>query len=257
MFNWFKKKVEIKNEQSIMSSTYVKRGIKIGSSIVVPSNFKCLIFNNGKFYFGLESGSHKISNDKFDSLIVDQSKTKRKKHVKMVCHYINLSPQSITIKYKKQNYVVKFNISDTLNFSNLMLLYTFKVDSDYTLNTLSDIFVEGLAWLNGDYSKINTDFFENYGITISSFKPENQKDLIFGDKKDLLLQNQPEEQITTASNPTVAPLSNTQKSEIENIDNTKNTPTESPKAQSIECPKCKNITKFNTTYCLRCGYKLE
>ena len=259
MFNWFKKKVEIKNEQSIMSSTYVKRGIKIGSEIIVPSNFKCLVFNNGKYYFGLESGKHKISNDKFEPLILAQSKTKRKKYVKMVCHYINLSPQTITIKYKKQNYVVKFNISDSIDFANLMLLYTFKVDGDYAINTMCDILTEGLAWLNGDYTKFDAEFFKDYGITISSFKPENQKDSIFDSRDELLLRNQPGNKIVDSSNTTnptptvsheVEPTTIPEPSEEQ-------VPADMPKVQFPECPKCKNVTRFNTTYCLRCGYKLE
>lgn len=269
MFNWFKGKVELKNEQSIMSSTYVKNGLKIGSEIIVPSNFKCLIFNNGKYYFGLESGKHKVSNDKFESLIIDQSKTKRKKHVKMVCHYINLSPQTITIRYKKQNYVVKFNITDSINFANLLLLYAFKVDNDYTVCTLNDVFTEGLLWLNGDYNKIESNFFEDYGITISSFKPENQKDSIFSSRDELLIKNQSENTIATMQSETTSNIKNTettnlheQKSDTTNTDtlNTQNTGTpntNTPNTQFTECPKCKNITKFNTTYCLRCGYKLE
>ena len=65
MFSWFKRKVELKNENSIMASTYISSGVKVGSEIIVPSNFKCLIYNNGDYYYGLERGKHKVSNDKF------------------------------------------------------------------------------------------------------------------------------------------------------------------------------------------------
>lgn len=258
MFNWFKKKVEIQNEDSIMSSTYIKHGIKVGSEIVVPNNFKCLIFNNGKYYLGLENGKHKISNDKFESLILAQSKTKRKKHVKMVCHYINLAPQTLIINYKKQKYVVNFNISDTIDFANLLLLYAFKVDNDYTVNTLNDVFVEALNWLKGDYDKIDAEFFNDYGLTITSFKPENKKDSIFNNRDDLLINNHSQEKKTStinSSSTTPTPVQVT----TETITENKPEPTQADtsKTQFPECPKCKNVTKFNTTYCLRCGYKLE
>lgn len=259
MFNWFKRKVELKNEDSIMSSTYVKHGVKVGSEIIVPNNFKCLVYNNGKYYFSLDSGKHKVSNDKFEPLILAQSKTRRKKYVKMVCHYINLNPQTITIKYKKQNYIVKFNVSDTIDFANLLLLYTFKVDGDYATNTINDVFVEGLTWLNGDYSKFDAEFFKDYGITISSFKPENKKDSIFNNQDDLLIRNQPQERNTNLAKTqnTLPNIPQEPAQEDKSVPNTEPTENDMPKVKFPECPKCKNVTRFNTTYCLRCGYKLE
>ena len=258
MFNWFKRKVELKNENSIMASTYISSGVKVGSEIIVPSNFKCLIYNNGDYYFGLESGKHKVSNDKFERLILEQSKTKRKKYVKMVCHYVNLAPQTIVIKYKKQKYAVNFNISDTIDFANLLLLYTFKVDENYTLNTVTDIFVEGLAWVKGDYSKIDTEFFKAYGITINSFKPENKKDSIFASKSDLFHTPSQEKDVTTPAIPPIpTPTLQEQKQEANESPSTEPVKVNVPKIEFPQCPKCKNVTKFNTTYCLRCGYKLE
>lgn len=257
MFNWFKNKVELKNENSIMTSSYIKRGVKIGSEIIVPNNFKCLIFNNGKYYFSLDSGKHKISTDKFKHLISAQHKTKRKKYAKMVCHYINLSSQSLVVKFKKQKFNVQFCITDTIKFANLMLLYAFKVDNDYTINTLNDVFVEGLLWINGDYNKINAEFFNDYGLTINSFQPENKKQSIF-DKQDNLLVNTVEKtpQPTIISEtPQDSSTHQTQSAQTEPISESNHTP--SSETKFSECPKCKNITKFNTTYCLRCGFKLE
>ena len=255
MFNWFNKKVELKNTNSIMSSTYIKKGIKVGSEIIVPPNFKCLIFNNGKYFLGLDSGKHKVSNDKFESLILSQSKTKRKKHIKMVCHYINLSTQTLTIKYKKQNYTVKFKICDTLDFANLLLLYTFKVDDSYTSNTLIDVFTEVLSWLNGDHTKIDAEFLKNYGIYIESFIQDNKKTSLFDNTKDLLIHTSSNKQ---ENNNQVSQTSTTTQSNKPNLEtNSGGTAEQIPKIEFPQCPKCKNITKFNTTYCVRCGYKLE
>ena len=257
MFNWFRKKVELKNENSIMASSSFKRGIKIGSEIDVPQNFKCLIFNNGKYYFSLDSGKHKVTADKFERLIFAQSRTRRKKHVRMICHYINLSPQSIIVKFKKEQYLVKFSINEPLAFANLILLYAYKVDHNYTLNTIHDVFAEALSWLNGDYSKFNTALFNGYGIQVESCLPKNKKQSIFNSNDNLLVSSND----LSASNPNVSTTSNNQPQEPFEQERSSTPPPEDSKTMSNsqfnECPKCKNITKFNTTYCLRCGHKLE
>ena len=256
MFNWFKRKVELKNENSIMTSTYIRSGIKVGSEIIVPDNFKCLIFNNGKYYLSLDSGKHKVTSDKFEQLILAQSKIKHKKYIKMVCHYINLSPQTITIKFKKHKFIVKFNISDTLAFANLLLLYTFKVDGNYTLNTLNDIFIEALSWSNGNSSIIDEGFFKDYGITITSFEPENKKQSIFTQNSEsMILNHNHTERKDDALSCQNAVMDKSQP--IEQSDTVKDITSDIPKVKFPECPKCKNVAKFNTTYCLRCGYKLE
>ena len=44
MFNFFKSKVELKKETSIVSSYHSKKGLKLGSEIIVPPNFELLVF---------------------------------------------------------------------------------------------------------------------------------------------------------------------------------------------------------------------
>ncbi|MBO5910532.1 MAG: hypothetical protein J6Q15_03385, partial [Clostridia bacterium] len=95
MFNWFKSKVELKKETSIMSSFYTKKGLKLGSEISVPNNFQCLIFHNDKCYNTLESGKYKMDKKTFNDLIERQQRRKSNKYIKCVCHYVNLSPQKI------------------------------------------------------------------------------------------------------------------------------------------------------------------
>jgi hypothetical protein len=261
MFNWFKSKVELKKDTSIMSSFHNKKGLKIGSEIVVPNNFECLIFHKGKCYNTLKSGKYKMDNTLFKDLIEHQKQKSKKKYVKCVCHYINLSSQKFELKFKKQIYVIEFKIDNPSIFTPLALLYTYKVDNEYILNTLNDIFYELLLHHKGDYKQIKNDSLKDYGIKITTFIPNNNNKSIFNNEND------------TKSNNTSSILCNnnssSQEQETNEIQETSSTKTKIETSQQDTkstpsnnqptlptCPKCNNIAKFNTTYCLRCGYKL-
>ena len=143
MFNWFKSKVELKKHTDIMSSTHIKKGLKIGSDIIVGNNFECLVFYKGKCFNTLTEGKYKLDKKTFPELINAQQKFKFKtKYIKMVCHYINLLNQKLQLKFKKQQFEVDFNINDSFKFACLMLLHSYKVDNDYTLNMLNSMFYE-------------------------------------------------------------------------------------------------------------------
>ena len=257
MFNWFKSKVELKKDSSIMTSSDHKKGLKLGSEIIVPSNFELLVFHKGKHYETLASGKYKVDKQLFPKLIKKQQSNNAKiKHVKCVLHYVNQSAQSMKIKFKKQTYVVEFKVSNSIDFALLMLLYTYKIDNEYALNTLNDILCELLLHHKGDYKQVLPTSLTNYGIEIISFSPINSKSSIFNensnDKESVASPTTPTN-ITTNTNSSIA-LENTNTATVQQgISLT----TSNNQVNEIICPKCNHISKFKTTYCLRCGFKLE
>lgn len=272
MFNWFKNKVELKNNNSIMSSFFNRTGVKIGSELIVPTNFKALIYYNEKLFYTLDSGKHKIDKQDMSSLIDSQQRNKKKiKNIKFVCHYINTLHQNFELKLKKQTYLINFYVDDIIKFANFMLLYTFKVDSDYVFYNLQDIFGEILTYNNHDCSKISKTSLVDYGIIIESFAPAHQKTSIFNTTEyNLPKQNSPINQSTFTSTQSVEQnnnsslntnqvniLTQTQNSKPENNNQVDTLVKTNSSNNLLICPNCKNISKFNTTYCLKCGYKLE
>ena len=275
MFNWFKSKVELKNNNSIMSSFYNKKGLKLGSEISIPEHFEGLIFYKGKHYNTLTSGKHKVDNKTFSDLISRQQRKKsNKKYVKCVCHYVNLSLQTIEICVKKQKFIVEFEINNSLLFANLILLYSFKVDNDYTQLVLAEVLTELLSYRKYDYTQINSNDLENYGIIIKSFTPKDKKNSIFNNNLNISvdksvnnvsilskLENNAPNQSSSQTNidndinqPQSTPQPSTSITTTEN--NNSNNPQTIKPAQYV-CPNCGNVSKFSTTYCLKCGYKIE
>lgn len=273
MFNWFKSKIELKNEDSIMSSFYNAKGVKFGSEITIPQNFEGLIFNNGKHYMSLSSGKYKVDKDTFADLIKDQQKQKSKlKHIKFVCHYITTCKKQMEISFKKSKFLVDFHINNAIDFANFLLLYNYKVDNDYVYHTLYDMFIELLLFRLGDYNKIEKDDLKTYGITINSFSPLNKKVSIFSNKttNDNNLENKPSlvdavsssadqqpNPTTNVATPSATSQQNHQPDKISVETKQSNPTTQASTPQFPVCPKCNHSAKFNTTYCLRCGYKLQ
>ncbi|MBQ7880650.1 MAG: hypothetical protein IJ358_02265 [Clostridia bacterium] len=262
MFNWFKKKIELKNEKSVMSSIDYKKGIKIGSEIVVPSNFECLVYNKGKHFITLSSGKHKIDKTTFSSLMANQEAKKSSKYINFVAHYISLSNQKLEIRFKKKKFIVEFCIDNSVNFAQYLLLYTYKVDSDYTYCILVDTFKELLLYHKGDYSKISANTLSNYGIKILNFAPSDKKCSIF----DKSTSSASKDVKILSTEPTNTPTQNTSIPQNTQAEHSK---IEAPQVQSLQsspqpspqsfpkCPKCGNVVKFATTYCLKCGHKLS
>ena len=254
MFNLFKKKIELKKDTDIMSSVNYTNGLKLGSEIIIPENFECLIFNKGKCYHTLNSGKYKVEQKILPDLISSQQKLKIKlKYVRCVCHYINKSNQKLEIKFKKQPFEISFAIKNSIKFAELILLYSYKVDNEYVLNTLADVFFELLSYNKGNYQQINSTNLEDYGIIINSFTPLTKSNSIFKSKtlkKEPIVENIPPQQKIDNTPTVLKETINDNKSES----TTSNLHTE----RSINrCPKCNNVAKFKTTYCLRCGHKLE
>ena len=268
MFGLFKKKVELKNDNSIMHSFYTSKGIKLGSEIAVPENFEILVMHKGKLFNTLTSGKYKMDNKTFSELINSQNKKRNQKYIKAVFHYINKSSQNLKIRFKKRYYIVEFTISNINYFANLILLHIYKVDNDYTINLLHEIFDELLLYNNGDYRKINEKSLDKFGICITSFLPENNKISIFKSNTNADDDNQSDKNTKTTIASTV----------LINNDNNKNSSStvqeqipeekieiqlehrmanQESKTQFPKCPNCGNISRFNTTYCLKCGYKLD
>jgi len=283
MFNWFKSKIELKNEKIIMSSLDNKKGVKMGSDIVVPEHFECLIYNNGKHYNTLQSGKYRIDKADFSALINAEQKLKNKlKHVKFVAHYVCINSQQITLKIKKQKYLVDFKISNTLKFAEFMLLYAYKVDNDYTVQTLNDMFVELFGYNKYNYKQIPQNALEDYGLTINNISLEGKVSILstdtsksLFDARDALLQSKmphtkdEQNDLKTDSNTShkANNLSSIQSVSNENtnigttsstkVANSSNTQSTSSTQNFSVCTKCGHSVKFKTTYCLRCGYKLE
>ena len=272
MFNLFKSKIELKNTNTIMSSFYISKGLKIGSEFIVPSNFEGLIFHRGKHYITFQSGKYKVDKENFADLFERQQKSKSKlKHIKCVCHYINTSPQKLEIRYKKQKFIVEFVIENPITFADFMLLYAYKVTNIYTQETLNDMFIELLIYNKGDHRQIKNNSLANFGITINSFAPLNNKVSIFNKNS-----TKQENKVLVNDINTLDSISdslqndnNKQNDQNENIIN-KNTSAQEDDMKNVNnlsqinqqstfpaCPKCNNIAKFNTTYCLKCGYKLQ
>ena len=272
MFNWFKSKIELKNSASIMCSSHNKKGLKLGSEIIVPSNFECLIFHKGKCFNTLSEGKYKMDKKTFAELIEYQQRRKFKvKYIKCICHYVNISTQKLEIKFKKQKFIVDFVIAEPIKFANLALLYTCKVDDDYTLNILNDVFYELLTHVKGDYKQINQSSLNDYGINIASFAPQGTKASIFNTSSTQNDKNADNISASNAQTETAETSLEQQNSDINktslhesDLDTTAKEKT-SPEASSTPkpqqtfpaCPKCNNVAKFNTTYCLRCGHKLQ
>ena len=254
MFNWFKSKISLKSTNTIASSSSHKDGVKIGSEIIVPDNFEGIIFNNEKYFFTLQSGKHKLENPTFSNLINTQQMKKNKiKKVKFMCHYVNKSNQKLEFKYKKNKYCIDFKIDDSLKFLSLLLLHTYKFDNEYTQSLLIDIFKELLLYNGLDCSKIQLNALTRYGIVINNLSLSNKSSSMFN--KNCINNDKNEENLVNSSdnlkeNPT-------NKLTIEKSSNTGNYQNKSKDKIENMCPHCKNITKFQTSYCLKCGYKLK
>ena len=258
MFNWFKSKVELKNDKSIMSSFYSKGGVKLGSELVVPQNFKALIYYNEKLYYTLDAGKHKVDNANMASLVDAHKKTKKKlKNIKLVCHYINTTKQNMELTLKKKTYTIDFYIDNVNKFADLMLLYSYKVDNDYVYHTLYGMFIELLTYHSYDYKKINKTSLIDYGIVIESFVLDGKKASIFNNQNNTHHENNAKIQQPIPQE-IVQPTDKTQPiiESNQSINNTENLHTTSDTKQTHICPNCNNVSKFNTAYCLKCGYKL-
>ncbi len=261
MFNWFKSKVELKNEKCIMSSADYKRGLKIGSEIIVPDNFECLIYNKGKLFNTLSTGKHVIEKYTFDKLIQRQQKNRSKiKRVGFVAHFVSLSTQQIEFTYKKSKYIVSFTVSDATQFADLMLLYAYKVDNHYVYSYLAEIFEELLIDCGCNEAQIAEDVLKDYGITIESFKSNTAKVSILHATSLSQTSPQKEKQVKPQEeNPTSAPSAQPQTTPPPSASQEPQTSTRTTiKANTTPpCPRCGNVCKFKTTYCLKCGHKLE
>jgi len=265
MFNWFKSKVELKDEKSIMSSISNNNGIKLGSEIIVPNNFECLIYHHGKYFNTLTSGKHKLENPAFESLIKYQQKHKSKiKRVKFISHYISTAQQQVEFNLKKIKYNVSFIIDDKIKFAELMLLYAYKVTPAYTYEYIIDVFKELLIYCNYDCNQIKDSSLKDFGITIKSFtNNKNKTSTFFNDNTANFSSNSIKENtMSTDQDITQNPSTETTENKHTNIDiSTNNTSdnnsTTHNNVNMLQCTKCGNITKFATTYCLKCGNKLQ
>lgn len=256
MFNWFNKKVSLKKDTDIMSSVYNRKGLKLGSEIIVPTNFQCLIFHKGKQYSSLNEGKYKVDKKSLLELIEHQQRKNPKlKYIKCVCHYINTSSQKLELSYKKHSFIANFTISDVEKFTSLALLYSFKVDNESVIDLLNGVFRELLIYCKGDCNKISTNSLEDFGLTINYFSKSDKKSSIFNTSKKKDSSEKP--------NSTEQSLTENINSIEENQNNKITTTNEQPKQLNEPqitfptCPKCNTTAKFNTTYCLKCGYKLQ
>ena len=84
---------------------------------------------------------------------------------------------------------------------------------------------------------------EKYGINLISFNTENKSS-----KKNLLFE-QKNNKTEIINNPS----ENANQEKHEELPK----PVENHNNIFPSCPKCGHIAKFDTTYCLRCGYKLK
>ena len=261
MFNWFKSKIELKDKGNIASSFHVAKGIKIGSEIMVPDNFECLIFYNEKYYFSLKNGKNKVDNNSFSPLIHKQNKKGKLKNIKCVVHYVSKLEHNLKFKAKKKIFSVNFKISDSKKFLSLLLLYNFKINNEYTNAVLLDVFKELLSFNNYNSTQITPESLQTFGIQIINFCEQTSKKSIFKNTNQSTIIEQNDNEIsqnTSVDNKEIAENNINETSNlIPSQQNVQENELRLETSQFPTCPKCKSIAKFNTTYCLRCGYKLE
>lgn len=245
MFNWFKKKIELKNENCIMSSVCERRGTKLGSEVVVPNDFECLIYCKNKYYQTLSPGKYKIEKSLFPKLFTNNKK-KTSKRIKIVLHYVNKSNHKLEIIVKKIKYEIDFVIEDCIKFCTLMLLYNYKVDNDYVKSYLSEIFEELIKANHYNIGEIPQTALFDYGIKIIDLSNNNKKSSIFNSSANKTGDSQPRDTIT--------PLDKENETNSINETISKEEPVSSNNIKC--CPKCKYPIKFDTKYCLRCGHQL-
>lgn len=262
MFNWFKRKVELKDNKSIMSSVDNKKGLKIGSEISVPNNFECIIYSKNKFVTSLKNGKYKVDGTTFPSLINSQrNKRSKLKSIKFVAHYVSCSEHKIDIKIKKQKFTITFHIEDKIKFVELMLLYAYKVDNNYTVDYLSEVFYELLRHYNFDYKKVDLLHLKKYGIVITNISPSGNKSSIFNNEpfKDSTNCQATSPIPSNMSTDTSDNTSTNQPESVQASSQAVNTGTSNELAKNnlYICPKCGHSSKFSTTYCIRCGASLD
>lgn len=221
MFNLFKKKIELKTTKSIMDSIHEKSGVKIGTKIQIPKNYECLIYHNSKYYATLLEGEYEITQSLLPELFKKQNKNLKKKRIKFIAHYINISPQKIEIKIKKNKYIINFIIMNSQNFAEFILLYTYKTDQQYSYYSLKSVFEECLKSFSIDNVDNINKHLNKLGIKILNINSNTSS--IFNNNENVGDKN-------------------------ENIDNSNTIPT---------CPNCHAVLKIDTVYCLNCGYKLK
>ena len=258
MFNWFKSKVTLKNENCIINSVSNLKGVKLGTEITVPNNFKCLIYYNCKYYLLLDSGEHKIDDVNFAPIINHQKNTKHKlKRVKFISHFVNMALQKIEFKLKNQKYIVEFCIDEPLKFTELMTLYSFKIDNDYAYTYLVEIFSEVLLFNNKDCKQITANALSDYGITIKNFSADGKKVSILTSNKTVNEQKSNTKTIIEPNDELIISKQETKTDNTNNNDGSNISKAEDIVASLPKCPKCSCPLKFKTTYCIKCGFKLE
>ena len=213
----------------------------------------------------MTSGKHKLEKSTFEKLIKFQQKNKSKiKRVRFVAHFISASNQQLEFKHKGTKYTVDFKIDNAIKFAELMLLYSYKVDNSYVVNYLVEIFEELLVNCNKNTNQIKPDSLKEYGLSIISFSGNNSKVYIFNNKANTPTNDtdgnkiQPTIPNQTSQSDTKNLESNTQSSQSKTFSTPSTDVATKPKSVDLpKCPKCGNITKFATTYCLKCGHKFE
>lgn len=243
MFNWFKKKIELKNENAIISSICERRGTKVDSEIIIPTNFEGLIYCRNKYYYTLSQGKHKFTPSLAPKLFAKRKKGKPQKRIKIVLHYINKDTQTIKISIKKQLYNIKFIIEDSVKFAELMLLYTYKPGHDYASQYLAEIFEDLMRENKFKINEIPQTSMLNYGIKIIEITSDSSTKL-----SKSIFDNTSDNKSEAITPPNI--VEHTHEHEKDNI---------IPASHETQncCPKCKYPIKFATKYCLRCGYLIE
>ena len=134
-----------------------------------------------------------------------------------------------------------------------MLLYTYKVDNTYTLQYLSEIFHELLLHNKFNHKSISNSALNEYGIQINSFAPGKAKSSIFNNSSTSLDKSD-----DTPNQSTTTEFSN-KANEIVPDDNSfkEESSLSKQNPNAYTCPKCGHVTKFKTTYCIRCGETLS
>ena len=253
MINIFKKKVELKNDKSLMHSHYEKKGLKLSSEIVVPDDFDCLIYHKGRLLTTVGSGSHKV--DVVARQLIDKHPTtKRKlKYIKIIPHFVSKSPQQLDVKVKNNIYSFEFCVGNSALFAEYVLLYAYKVDHNYTLECVYNCLAELISYVHGQHNRIQPAHLSSLGIKIIEVNAKSNKKSIFNtfdgtisaDKEmqtNKIAEVKPEAIITSNQNQLTAEP---------------NQPMPKQENAAPACPKCGNVTKFQAAYCLKCGHKLQ
>lgn len=274
LFN-FNKKIKLKNTDEIMT-TLINKNVKLETKIEIPDNYVGLVYYHDYFQFSLPAGTHTMHKDSFYQIVKKnekKNKASKKPTFNFNIHYVSLNDMEMEIAYQKKNksrqkvncvLAIKFKIDQAETFAKEILATSYRTTTDRTSRYLHDWFKQFASKVNfkniTDKQKLiqsATKFFKNYGISILdvSLKTDAINRLYSDNSNDNSHENMEIASFSSSNN--TSSLNDSQNNMLPNNSNNGSLPQNVVQQNVRFCPRCQSKLLDGSTYCLRCGFKVN